>query len=57
MYFNFQLIFSADLIELKVSKSRKKILVSSILPKNELENLNFHPSPLGQKVLFLFWKN
>ena len=31
-----------------------EILVSSILPKNELENVNFCPGLLGQKFLFCF---
>ena len=29
-------------------------MVSSILPKNELKNSNFCPSPLGQKFFFRF---
>ena len=39
---------------LKVSYSRKKILVSSIFSKNELENVNFCPSLLGQKFFVRF---
>ena len=39
---------------LKVSWSRKEILVSSILPKNELENVNFCPSLLRQKFFVHF---
>ena len=46
---------------LKVSLSRKEILASSILPKNELENVNFCPSLQGQKFWVRFfsenWKN
>ena len=44
---------------LKVSYSRKEILVSSILSKNELENVNFYPSLLsrGRIFLFVFWEN
>ena len=38
----------------KVSYSRKEILVSSNLPKNELVNLNFWPSLLGQKFFVQF---
>ena len=36
---------------LKVSYSGKEILVSSILPKNKLENVNFCPCLLGQKFI------
>ena len=32
----------------------KEILVSSILPKNELENVNFCPGLLGQKFFVRF---
>ena len=39
---------------LRVSEFRKEILVSSILPKNELENVNFCPSLLGQKFFVCF---
>ena len=39
---------------LKVSYSRKEILVSSILSKNELENVNFCPSLLRQKFFVRF---
>ena len=39
---------------LKVSESRKEILVSSILPKNELENVCFCPSLRGQKFFVRF---
>ena len=43
---------------LKVSQSRKEFSVSSILPKNELKNLNFCPSLLGTEInSFIFWKN
>ena len=47
------------LVVLKVSYSRKEMLVFSILPKNELENNNFCPSLLhwGRNVLFVFWEN
>ena len=31
--------------------------MSSIHPNNELENVNFCPSLLGQKFLFYFWEN
>ena len=41
---------------LKVSESRKEILVSSILPKNELENSNFWPYLLEQKLFIRFLK-
>ena len=40
---------------IKVSKSRKEILGSSILPRNELENFNFCPSLLGQKFFVRFF--
>ena len=40
---------------LKVSYSRQEILVSSILPKNELENVNFCPSLLGQTFFVRFF--
>jgi hypothetical protein len=36
------------------SFSQKEILVSSILLKNELENVNFCPSLLGQKFVVCF---
>ena len=36
------------------SFSQKEILVSSVLPKNELENVNFCPSLLGQKFFISF---
>ena len=39
---------------LKVSQSRFDILMSSILPKNELKNVNFCPSLLGQKFFVGF---
>ena len=32
------------------------MLVSSILPKNKLENLNFCPSLLGHNFSFVFWR-
>ena len=32
----------------------KEILLSSILPKNELENINFRPSLLEQKFFVRF---
>ena len=38
-----QQTFEAKCRQLKVSLSRKVILVSSILPKNELKNFNFCP--------------
>ena len=38
----------------KVSLSRNEILLFSILPKNELENVNFCPSLLGQKFFVRF---
>ena len=39
---------------IKVSSSQKQILVSSILPKNKLENVNFGPSLPGQKFFVRF---
>ena len=39
---------------LKVSLSRKEILMSSILPKNKLKNAKFCPSLLGQKFFVCF---
>ena len=39
---------------LKVGQSRKEILASSIIPKNELENFNFCPRLLGQKFFVHF---
>ena len=39
---------------LKVGQSRKEILASSIIPKNELENFNCYPSLLGQKFFVRF---
>jgi hypothetical protein len=41
-------------LALKASYSQKEILVSSILPKNELENVDFCPSLLGQTFFDLF---
>ena len=37
--------------------SQKKILASSIIPKNKLKNSNFCPRLLGQKFCVPFWKN
>ena len=45
-----------DLPFIKVSKFRNVFLVSSILPKNELENLNFCPCLLWQKFFVCFLK-
>ena len=42
---------------IKVSQFRNVLCVSSILPKSELENLNFCPNLLGQKFFVSFWKN
>ena len=45
---------------LKISLSQKEILLSLILPKNELEKFNFCPSLLGQNFFVIFleeWKN
>ena len=39
---------------LKVGQSRKEILASSIIPKNELENFYCYPSLLGQKFFIIF---
>jgi hypothetical protein len=39
---------------LKVSSSQKEILLLSIFPKNELENVNFCPSLLGQTFFVRF---
>ena len=41
-------------MHLNVIYSRKEILVSSIIPKNELENVDFCPSLLGQKLFVRF---
>ena len=48
------LLLTPAFLDLKVSKSRKEMLVSSILPKNELEIFNFCPSLLGQKFFVRF---
>ena len=47
---------------LKVSKSRKQCMVSSILPKNEQKNekidlLNSTMIPKVEFFLFVFWEN
>ena len=39
----------------KVSLSRKEILLSSILPKNKLEIVHFCPSLLGQEFFACFF--
>ena len=49
-----QLVVDVLDMELKVSWSRKEILVSSILPQNELENVDFCSSLLGQKFFVRF---
>ena len=52
-YFNFQPLFC---LEAWVDDPTQKVssLASSILPKNEFENLNFCPSLLGQKFFVCF---
>ena len=53
MVFQFSRKIRVEIL-LKVSKFRNVSLVSSILPKDELEKFNFCPSLLGQKYFVRF---
>ena len=53
LFFSFDILFPSYKLQLKVSKSRKQFIVSSILPKNERKNSTL----LKSNFSILFWEN
>ena len=52
--FTLLIILIVKSLQIELHKGQLKFLVSSILPKNDLENENFCPSLLGQKFFVRF---